>query len=183
MDLTNPANLNDPPTRDGYELSNWNTAADGRGSDIAVLGFNGVSDHQTLYAQWEKVSSPPVKARIDCNKTLCAVSASYSDGPSKTRTSKVTGQPLAWTDAGIKGIRLDDKGYDVHQSCPDDLNVCYFVSLEEAPKVTPSGYAAMAQTGDPAASWRQTVTYLLGGGLVLLAGLTVLNVKRQARRL
>lgn len=181
------------PTRQGYQLKTWNSKADGTGLDIST-NTTSLQDGQTVYAIWEKDAGKPTDVRIDCiNRTnggaLCSVVTRYADNISRKRELNATSDgSLAWSgDGAITGVRLDVDGYNADNSCVVTSNgngQCYYVSLSEKPDATPTGYvAATPQTGDPAASWRQTITYLMGGLLVLLAGLTVLNVKRQARRL
>ena len=44
-------------TRDGYTFTNWNTAADGNGTDYAPGATFSISANTTLYAQWSASSS------------------------------------------------------------------------------------------------------------------------------
>lgn len=138
--------LPDSPTRPGYTLTGWNTKPDGSGTDA---GATVPKAGTVLYAQWERTQGNPTYAHLDCNKTYCAVTAGYQDGPGKTRTIKINSNTISWADGGITGVRLDGDGWNPDASCPDDLNVCLYVSLENQPPSNPTVSAQMPTTGAP----------------------------------
>lgn len=151
------------PTRQGYSLIGWSTAKD----DSKNLLSPGATIPETgtiLYAQWEPDSGMPTKARVDCNDTKCAVTASYANAPSKTRV--LDAATFTWPGNGINGVRLDDSGYDAHASCPDGQNYCRFVSLTKNTADKTTTITQTPTTGAPTSDW----LWPAGGVTVALVG-------------
>lgn len=179
--LTVTANL---PTRDGYQIKSWNTKPDGSGDDWTARA-DSVANGQTLYAIWEKDAGDPVRATIDCaarsSGTLCSVVAYFADSPMQTREIVATGtNQLAWAGSPIKGVRLDASGYNGNVSCVGTGNgQCYYVSVERN-VVTPTGYVASTpQTGDPAASVMQRMSYVIALMAIVVAAGVIVAQRRK----
>ena len=69
-------------TRDGYTFSNWNTAADGSGTDYDANDTFTITGNTTLYAQWDEV--------IPANTTKLTFDVSSNPGEWPTTQSTTT---------------------------------------------------------------------------------------------
>ena len=172
------------PTKNGMQIKSWNTKADGTGYDVNSIPPDTWKQSTNtdvpipLYAQWEKASSKPVKARIACNESYCSVAVSYADTPGVSRMIPVSS--FNWGGAPIPGVRLDDKGYDVHTSCRagSSENYCYNVSLSEPSGTSSVSYnAQMPTTGAPEGL---SNIGLLALGLSIIGLATVLFRRQRA---
>ena len=133
------------PTKDGMQVTGWNTKPDGSGNDAATLGSK-LENGSVLYAQWEKATGKPTEALISCGKQKCSVAVRYADAPGKWREMNVNATyPLAWGGSPIPGVQLNGDGYNPSNSCDPILGRCFYVSLTEAPPST-TGYIAQAPT-------------------------------------
>lgn len=174
--------LDDPPTRDGWSLVDWNTKPDGSGESVSSY-WSKLADGTTLYAQWEKDSGKPTSVHINCaigTPVRCGVSTDYANAESTARElTPIFGSNLDWGQlGGIKGVRLDNKGFKARSSCvaSGTDTQCFWVSLEENPPATTGNtYVQSPTTGAPDGLNRIGVVSIV---LCLIAGI-VLLVRRR----
>lgn len=70
INLTDMTKLDNPPTREGWRLADWNTKADISGDSISKWdpsNANASQDGVTYYAQWERDKGNPSAVHISCD--------------------------------------------------------------------------------------------------------------------